>query len=487
MSTDANTGMQDRARHGSPATLQRSLLPQSLRTRILAWHGALLACVLAAFGVTALRLHWNGELERMDRVLDEPLSMLHRSLHHQGVLEGNPPGPRSAPPEAYRLPEDMAARFKEHGIDFGVWSRTGALLAHSQGIPEAMPMPPVKGLVPFVVHRRSRGEMREAYLITPPGECFLAAVSMEREFQAASRLGLWLLALGLGVLGAGLLVDAWILRRSIRPVEEIISAAERISRGNLGARIETRADTVELSRLTNVLNETFASLDHTFAQQARFSADVAHELRTPVSVLIAEAQGILERERSPEEYRETIAATLRSARRMSGLIESLLDLARIESEADSQRSDCNLAVLSAEVIDSLRGLAESRGVTLEVRLDPAPCEANPAQVAQVIANLVINAIQHNTQGGHASVFTGSADGAAFVTVENSGPGIPAEDLPHVFERFYRTDSSRSRKTGGVGLGLAICKAIADAHGAGLTVESQPGVMTRIRLRLPLKS
>lgn len=484
MTTEASTVRNVRSQHPARTAHHRPSSPRSLRARILLWHGALLACVLAAFGITAHRLHWNGELERMDRVLDEPLSMLHRSLHHQGVREGNPPGPRSAPPDAYQIPEDMAATFQAQGIDFGVWSRTGSLLAHSQGVPEAMPMPPVAGIVPFVIQRRSRGEMREAYLITPPGECFLAAVSMEEEFQAASRLGLWLLALGLAVLGAGLLVDAWILRRAIRPVEQIINAAERISRGNLGTRIETRADTEELSRLTNVLNETFASLDHAFAQQARFSADVAHELRTPVSVLIADAQSVLERERGPEEYRETIAATLRSAKRMNGLIESLLDLARIESGADTPRSKCDLSVLSTEVLESLQGMAESREVALVARLEAAPCEASPAQTAQVITNLVINAIQHNVKGGHAVITTGMKHGTAFVSLENSGPGIPPEDLPHVFERFYRTDASRSRRTGGVGLGLAICKAIAEAHGAELTVTSQAGVMTCITLHLP---
>ena len=455
----------------------------SLRTRILLWHGLLLACVLAAFGITAHRLHWDGELARLDLALDEPLSVLHRSLHFQNAREGNPPGPRSAPPESYALPKDVAESFAARGIEFGVWSRSGQMLGHSAKMPAAMPMPPVTGVVPFVIQRRNREGMREAYLITPPGECFLAAVSMENELQSAARLGWWLLLLGAGVLAAGLLVDAWILRRAIQPVEEIISAAERISRGNLSTRIETRANSAELARLTKVLNETFASLDRAFTQQARFSGDVAHELRTPVSVLIAEAQSALERERGSEEYRETISTTLRSARRMSGLIESLLDLAQIESGADLSRSTCDLAVLSAEVLESLRSMAEAQSVVLHAKLEKAVCEANAAQLAQVAANLLINAIQHNECGGEVRLETGLEEGRAFLRVQNTGPGIPAADLPQVFERFYRTDTSRSRKTGGVGLGLAICKAICDAHGAELTVESTSG-RTCFTLRMP---
>jgi len=336
--------------------------------------------------------------------------------------------------------------------------------------------------VPFVILRRDRGGMREAFLITPPGECFLVAVSMEKELRAASRLGWWLLALGAGVLAAGLLVDAWILRRAIRPVEQIIGAAERISRGNLGTRIETKADSAELARLTKVLNETFASLDRAFTQQARFSADVAHELRTPVSVLITEAQGVLEREREGGEYRETIATTLRSAKRMKALIESLLELAQIESGTHAAFEPCDLSVLAGEVIESLGGLAEAQGVVLNAKAGNAPCMGNAAQLTQVIANLTANAIQHNQRGGRADIETGTEDGCAFVSVSSTGPGIPAEDLPHVFERFYRADASRSRRTGGVGLGLAICKAIADGHGAELRVESAAG-WTRFHLRL----
>lgn len=455
--------------------------PLTIRTRILLWHGLLLACILTAFGITAHRLQWENELSRLDRGLDEPLSQLHRSLHSQNN-RGVPSGPRSEPPESYSLPRDLAASFTARGVEFSIWSRTGTHLAHSTEMSDSITMPPIDGVVPFVIQRRNRDGLREAYLITPPGECFLVASSMMNEQRSAARLGWWLLALGTGILGIGLLVDAWILRRAIRPVEDIISAAERISRGNLGTRIESSAG-AELGRLTNVLNKTFASLDRAFTQQSRFSADVAHELRTPVSVLIAETQGILERERDNDEYRETISTTLRSAQRMSGLIESLLDLAQIESGADLSRSTCDLAGLSSEVLHNLQGMVETRGLRLEHKLEKASCQANAAQITQIITNLLTNAIQHNVPGGHVRIETGLSDAIAFVSIENSGHGIPATDLPHVFERFYRTDTSRNRKTGGVGLGLAICKAIADTHGAALEACSLPGGITRFTLRM----
>jgi signal transduction histidine kinase len=210
---------------------------------------------------------------------------------------------------------------------------------------------------------------------------------------------------------------------------------------------------------------------------------VAHELRTPVSVLIAEAQGIVERERDSDHYRKTISTTLRSAKRISGPIESLLDLAQIESGADVSRSTCDLVSLSAEVLQSLQDMAEARGIIVDQKLEKVSCEGNAAQITQIITNLLFNAIQHDEPSGHVRIETGHADNIAFISIENTGPGIPVPDLPHVFERFYCTDSARNRKTGGVGLGLAISKSIADAHGAELIAESSAGV-TRFVLRMP---
>lgn len=456
----------------------------SIRTRILLWHGLLLALILTAFGITAHRLQWENELARLDRGLDEPLSLLHRSLHFQNTREGNPQGPNSDPPRTFTPPEDSWAALASRGIEYAVWNRNGIMLSHSKSISPTLKMPPVTDLVPFVIQRRSREGQREAWLITPPRECFLTAISIREELLASSRLGWWLFALGAGVLGIGLLVDAWILRHAIQPVEDIISAAERISRGNLSTRIETPAG-AELSRLTHVLNHTFASLDHAFTQQARFSADVAHELRTPVSVLITETQSMLERERSNEDYRDTIATCLRSARRMGGLIESLLDLAQIKGDPDTSHSLCDLATLTTAVIDSLQPMATTHRIELHPAISAAPCRGNATQLTQIITNLISNAVQHNQCGGHANIETRTFADHVTLRVCNTGPGIPATDLPHVFDRFYRTDTSRNRKTGGAGLGLAISKAIADAHEATLTVTSTPAEGTTFTLTLPV--
>jgi two-component system OmpR family sensor kinase len=461
----------------------------SIRTRILLWHGALLACILTAFGITAYRLNWDNELARLDSLLAEPVSLLHRSLHAQNtrVRPGGTVRPiDAAPPQAFQLQSEALAQFESHNWHYRVWNRDKKLIGSSDKPAETTTMPDCTYLVPFVTEHRVVGSNREAYIATPLGDCLLVTISIKDAVQSASRFGWQMFALGSVVLGFGLLVDAWILRRAIRPVELIISAAERISHGNLSARIETEHTSQELGRLTSVLNHTFASLDQAFTQQAQFSADVAHELRTPVSVLITESQIALERERSSEDYRETIGTCLRSARRMGGLIESLLDLAQIQGDPDSPHAPCDLVTLTSEVIDSLQPMATTHGIEIRPSIALAPCIGNAAQLTQIITNLVSNAIQHNQRGGHAIIETSHDQSHVTLRVSNTGPGIPAADLPHVFERFYRTDTSRNRKTGGAGLGLAISKAIADAHKATLTVASTPAESTTFTLSLPVQ-
>ncbi len=458
----------------------------SIRTRILLWHGVMLACILTAFGITAHRLNWENELARLDGILDEPVSLLHRSLRAQNTRARPNQDVRRdavAPPEFFALPTETATQFESQDWHYAVWTRQGRLLIKSAKMTQHDDMPNCDGLVPFVTQRRSVGALREAYIVTVAGDCLLAAVSMSESVQSATRFGWRMLAIGSVVLGIGLLVDAWILRRAIRPVEEIITAAENISQGDLSARIETHHAGAELGRLTNVLNSTFASLDEAFTQQKRFSADVAHELRTPVSVLITESQITLERERSVDDYRETIATCHRSAKRMGGLIESLLNLAQIQSGTLGQRATCDLAALTRDVIESLSSTAEVQGIELRTALTPATCEGNAEQITQIITNLINNAIQHNQRGGHAIIETHIENDHAILRVQNTGPIISAEDLPHVFERFYRADTSRSRKTGGAGLGLAISKAIADAHGAKLVATSSTTEGTTFTLEL----
>jgi heavy metal sensor kinase len=269
----------------------------------------------------------------------------------------------------------------------------------------------------------------------------------------------------------------------LRPIGDISATAARIAGGDLSQRIHTADTSSELGQLAGVLNNTFARLQAAFARQAQFTADAAHELRTPVSVVMTQTQTALARERPAGEYRETLAACQRAAQRMRRLIDSLLTLARLDA-AETNRVPCDLDRMAAEAVELLRPLAEAQGVVLETELAPARCLGNAEQLGQVVTNLVSNAIHYNRPGGSVRVKVAGDSGAAVLTVADNGVGIAAEDLPHVFERFYRADKSRTRTTGGAGLGLAIAKQLVEAHGGKIWVQSEQGRGATFSFTLP---
>ncbi|MGC3988271.1 MAG: ATP-binding protein [Chthoniobacteraceae bacterium] len=267
---------------------------------------------------------------------------------------------------------------------------------------------------------------------------------------------------------------------------DISRAATRIAAGNLSERIHTDESAGELSELARVLNDTFARLEAVFAEQARFTSDAAHELRTPVSVILAQTQLALSRPRSATDYVETIETVQRSAQRMQGLMESLLTLACLDAHSEPlQRQPCDLAVLAAEHLDAIRPLALERGIPLHSELASTVCAVDLDRIGQILDNLLTNAVKYSRPGDEVRLATRLENGSAIVRVSDSGPGIATEHLPHLFERFYRADRSRNRSTGGAGLGLAICKSLAEAHGGSIQVESERGKGTAFTLRIPV--
>jgi heavy metal sensor kinase len=303
--------------------------------------------------------------------------------------------------------------------------------------------------------------------------------------KAQQRLAWVLLAAGGAVLALGLGGGWWLTARAIRPVEDISAAAMRISAGNLSERISTADPQNEFGRLAAVLNSTFARLESAFLQQKQFTADASHELRTPLAVLISEAQTTLARERTGAEYRETIEANLAAAQQMRQLTESLLTLARLEAGHEKvRREPFNLGELTQACVARIRPLVVARQITICSELAAAGGNGDEAQIRQVITNLLANAIHYNRDGGEVHVSTRVEGANAVLTVRDTGPGISAADLPHIFDRFYRADKARSRAEGHSGLGLAISKVIVDAHGGTIHADSQPGVGTTFTVRLP---
>jgi heavy metal sensor kinase len=305
------------------------------------------------------------------------------------------------------------------------------------------------------------------------------------ELAELRRLEGFLLGAGGGVLLFGLAGGWWLSTRAIRPIRDISATAARIATGDFSQRIPAADTDSELGQLAGVLNSTFARLEAVFEQQARFTSDAAHELRTPVSVMLTQTQGVLTKERPASEYRETVEACQRAAQRMRKLIESLLELARLDARQEPmKRERVDLAQTAADCIDLLGPLATERRIAIHADLPSTACRGDADRLGQVITNLLTNAIHYNQEGGEVRVVTRQENGEATIIVSDGGPGISEGEQPHIFERFWRADKSRTGASGRTGLGLAIVKSIVDAHSGSIEVKSQPGKGSSFVVRIP---
>ncbi len=327
------------------------------------------------------------------------------------------------------------------------------------------------------------GNMRKKFELLPSGDAILIGCSFARELKEIHRTALKLAGVGGIILFFGLAGGWWFVGRAIRPIEAISTAAVKISGGDLSQRINVAETESELGQLAAVLNSTFARLETAFAQQRQFTADAAHELRTPVSVMLTQTQTALQRERSGAEYRETLEACQRAAQRMRRLTESLLELARLDAgQEPMKRQKFDLSQMARDCVELVRPLAAARGINIDCDLPPVEAQGDAERLAPVITNLLANAVQYNQANGEVRISAKLQGGMILIAVSDTGPGIPSKDLPHVFERFYRADQSRS--SGQTGLGLAISKAIVEAHGGAIEVVSQPGAGTTFTVVLP---
>jgi heavy metal sensor kinase len=478
-------------------------LPRSIGWHLQLWYGALLALILAGFGGTAWRLERATQLQRVDQDLERRVAAVVGALGPEGAVPRRPPadrppeGPRAdappppPPPREDRPPERAERRFGGEGggaFYYVAWSPDGRELGRSESAPRDVPLPR-RGDEPRGF--RSRGPAREYFHFTPGGPCVLVGRDVGEELAAIRRFAGLLAAAGGAVFALGLAGGRWISRRALRPIAEISATAARISTGDLAQRIPVAGDGNELDELARVLNGTFARLQASFARleasstrQAQFTADASHELRTPVSVVLTRTQAALARERTAAEYRESLVVCREAAQRMRSLIESLLTLARLDSgRAVPPGSACGLDRVAGDVVELLRPEAERGGVGLVADLEPVRCAGHAELLGQVVANLVGNAIHYNHDGGEVRIRTWAEGGGACLSVSDTGCGIAPEDLPHVFERFYRADRSRSGAAGRAGLGLAIVKAIVEAHGGSVAATSDPGKGSVFTVRL----
>jgi signal transduction histidine kinase len=279
-----------------------------------------------------------------------------------------------------------------------------------------------------------------------------------------------------GVLAVACLGGWWISRRALAPVDEITKVARSITVQNLSKRLSVPQTGDALQRMSETWNEVLARLETAVDRTRRFTADASHELRTPVALIRSTAELALRRERAPEDYRKALRQIEAEAECMTSLTNNLLSLAA----ADANRVEMPLAPLdlnciASDVVQEHLALAESKGVCVRADLlaKPATALVNDAGIRRLLRILVDNAVKFTQPAGSVLVSTTGGQGKVTLSVRDSGPGIPADAVPHIFERFYQADQSHGENSG-AGLGLSIAQMIAKAHGSAIEVESAPG-------------
>jgi heavy metal sensor kinase len=464
---------------------------KSIKWRLQIWYGLILVAVLVGFGFMSYQLDLTRQSIRIQNELRQRIDVLARAIHRPPPLGPNadgqrfdrpppdqfpndgPPGQNVRPPIEFHLPPEDAHFFDAsdpHSFCFIIRSHDRKEIARSTNAPNRQEGSP-----------DSRGYMQ----MLPSGEIIFVGCSFTPELKELRQTALKLAGFGAIILFFGLVGGWWFVSRALRPVENISAAAVKISAGDLSQRINVAEAESELGKLASVLNSTFARLDAAFAQQKQFASDAAHELRTPVTVILTQTQTALNRERTVPEYRETVEACQRAAQRMRKLIGALLELARLDAGQEQMkrlRFDFSKAI--TDCVELVKPLAEESGINIFTELSPLEITGDPERLAQVATNLLANAIQYNQPKGEVRVKLAARDGLAILTVSDTGLGISAEDLPHVFKRFYRGDKSRTG--GNTGLGLAISKAIVEAHGGTIEVSSEEDAGTTFTVRLPMK-
>ncbi len=305
---------------------------------------------------------------------------------------------------------------------------------------------------------------------------------IERALSNYRRNGLFVFPLVFVIAMAGGLILA---RRSLAPLAKITASAKDINVSNLDKRLHLRNTGDELDELAGAFNDVFARLQKSYQKIVQFTADASHELRLPITTIRGEAEVVLERERSIEEYKEVLASIIEEFERLSKMINSLLILSRADSGHERlEFQEIELGRLIKQVYEFFRVVAESKGIDLRIKGSAVCITGDKTNLERLFSNLIDNAIKYTLSGGQVEIKIESNASFAIVSIKDTGIGISQNELTKIFDRFYRVDKSRARVLGSIGLGLSICQSIVEIHHGEIKVESWVGSGSTFTVLLP---
>lgn len=453
----------------------------SIRWKLTIWYGAVVAAILAAFCAAVYLLMDRHLLGLTDAALAEELADLAGDVSRCGSEE--------------QIPEDLAVRYRSHeGYEFQVTNASGRVLFLSDGLGAGLLPPPRPGhpsgdpaFSTLAVGDLGRARLVGRVVAGPDGPLTIqAAIGLDPNDRALRELLVGFLVAGplalLAALGGGYLLA----RKALAPVDRMAAAAAEITASRLDRRLTVPNPGDELGRLARTFNAMISRLQRSFEEVRRFTADAAHELRTPLAIIRTEAEVALRSRRDPEQDRRVLEDLLEEMERLGRLVEQLLFLCREDAGLPTgPRQAIRLDQLARDVAGHMQAAAREQDLSLDVEaVTPCTVRGDADRLRQLLFNLLDNAVKYTPPGGAVRVRAASSDGCARIVVEDTGLGIPPEHLPHVFDRFYRADPSRGPEREGTGLGLAICRSIAEAHGGEIRIESVAGRGTSVALTLP---
>lgn len=462
----------------------------SIRSRLTAWHVAVLGFFLILFSI----LLYAFLSKRLHESIDNSLKVSASVVKKAALIDYS-----RTPLPGLDLFFDQFLGYSNINKFYRIYDGSGNVDSRSKGI-DASKFP----LTQDSYSRATKGEITyETFTLAPKQHIRVITMPVIRNDNLVNliqvgtslkgvedtlkNLRIFLIAAIPGVLILSTLGGRFMATRALKPVSEITQTAQNIAHGaNLSERIPMPEVEDEIGNLTYTFNEMMDRLEKSFAQVRQFSSDASHELRTPLTVLKGQSELVLSKPRSKMEYQEVLSSNLEEINYMSRILEDLLILSKgDEGEIPLEREPVELGHIIEEVTRQGEILADEKDVKIVLAyLEQVTIFGDAHRLKQMVWILIHNAIKFTPGGGEIKVTLQDLDDTVYFSIKDTGIGIPEQDLPKIFDRFYRVDKARSKKEGGSGLGLAICKFIVDRHHGTIEVESKLGEGTKFKIRFP---